>query len=190
MYKTILHTLFSLSISPVTSWAELDTEADIDNKSFLDKFLYPVIGFTTLATFLGKLFYSKGYDIEYALKSASVTFVSLFAGFFLAAFVLNEAMKFFFRRDDNIVKCRLFVGYVSCCCYMITTLLAILPELFFLKFALLYVLYIIWVGSDKFMGIGEKARIKFLILSTAIIVASPYMVEKVMLMLMPGLSIR
>lgn len=190
MYKAIIKTIFSLSISPVNCWKELANEREKDSQEFLSNFLYPLLGLTTFASFLGNLLHHKEMSIEFALKATSVTFVSLFAGFFLAAFLLNEAMKYFFGQKDDLSSSRLFVGYVSSCSYMILMAQALVPELFFLKFALLYLLYIIWIGSDHFMGIHEKHKIKFLIISTFVLAFSPYLVEKAMLILMPGLTVR
>lgn len=189
MYRSILQTILNLGISPVPFWKGLGEGGDF-KETFLSKFLYPLLGFTAVATFIGLLFRFKEYNIEYALKTATVTFVSLFAGFFLAAFLLNEVAKKFFAQPDNLPRTQQFVGYVSSLGYAIISLQALFYDLFFLKFFLLYAIYLIWVGSEHFLQIPEKKRYQFMIVATLILYLSPTFIQYLMFKLMPGLSVR
>lgn len=186
MYKNILETVLSLGISPEPAWKKLANDENGKSEEFLSKFLYPLLGLVALATFIGLLF-KKGFEIEYALKTASVTFVSLFAGFFLASFLLNEISKKFFNREDNLPQIQRFVAYVSSFSYVISIIQAIFYDLFFLRFFLLYVIYIIWIGCEKFLKIEEKERYKFMITATGVLYFSPLVIEKLMRFMMPGL---
>lgn len=59
----------------------LVSEKGEKQEEFLSRFVYPLIGFVTVAAFLGVLFTRKEFDLELALKSSIRTLVSSFGGF-------------------------------------------------------------------------------------------------------------
>lgn len=59
----------------------LVSEKKEKQEEFLSRFVYPLIGFVTVAAFLGVLFTRKEFDLELALKSSIRTLVSSFGGF-------------------------------------------------------------------------------------------------------------
>ncbi|MEG1586953.1 MAG: hypothetical protein RR346_08760 [Bacteroidales bacterium] len=188
MYKVILQTIISLGTSPIPSWkklAERDTSASAE---FLSRFFYPLLGLTTLATFAGVLWNRKGFELEYALKNASLTLMTLFSAFFLSAYLLNKVLVRFFNQPDNLPRVQHFVGYVCSFSYVIQMIMALLPALFFVKFGLLYIPYVIWVGSESFIQIEEKNRIRFMVTTSVILFVVPIFIEKILLLLMPRLS--
>ena len=80
---------------------------------FLSRFIYPLIGLVTVAAFLGVLFTRKEFDVELALKSSIKTLVASFGGFYLGAYLLNEAWQGLFKREKDMKLCQRFVGYSS-----------------------------------------------------------------------------
>lgn len=188
MYKVILQTILSLGTSPIPSWKRLAEQDTSDSSGFLGKFFYPLLGVTTLATFVGILWNRKGFELEYALKTASLTLMTLFSAFFLSAYLLNKVFVRFFKQPDNLSHVQHFVGYVASFSYVIHMIMALLPALFFVKFGLLYIPYVIWVGSENFIPIEEKDRIRFMVTTSFILFWVPILVEKVLLFLMPRLS--
>lgn len=188
MYRGILETIVSLGASPIPSWKKL-AEKDTSNvNEFLSKFFYPLLGLTTLATFVGILWNKKGFPLEDAFKSASFTFIMLFATFFLSSRILNKVYVSYFNQKDNLPHVQYFTGYVLSFSYLIQILMALLPALFFVKVGILYIPYIIWVGSQSFIPVEEKSRIRFMVATSAVLYAVPYIFEKVLLFLMPRLS--
>ena len=188
MYKSIFETIVTLGTNPVPTWKKLAQNISSEGETFLSRFVYPLIGMTTLANFIGILWNRKGFQFEYALKSSAVTFVTLFAAFFLASYILNKLFIRYFNKPDSLPLTQQFVGYTYSFSYVIQILQSLLPSLFFLKFALLYVIYVIWVGSDSFMNIPEKSRIKFMAVVSFVLFVVPILIEKIFFMLMPRLS--
>ena len=174
--------------SPIPYWKKLSEEKTDQPTQFFNSYLYPLLGLTALATFIGAVINQKENVIELALKSSAVTFVTLFTAFFLSAYLLNKILIKYFNKADNLVKSQLFVGYISSISYVITMIHVMLPELFFIKYALFYMIYIIWIGSEYYLHIDEKKRLSFLIIASILMYATPALLSKVMLMLMPKLS--
>ena len=170
MYKEIFRWVIAIISQPAKAWVLLAKKGE-KQEEFLSRFVYPLIGFVTVAAFLGVLFTRKEFDLELALKSSIRTLVSSFGGFYLGAYLMNEIWQGIFKREKalNIV-------------------LMLLPEFFFLRIFILYTFYIVWEGAGPYMGVEEKIRLKFVGFTTAIILLTPAVIEILLSMLMPGLS--
>ena len=75
MYKEIFRWVIAIISQPATAWALLAKKGE-KQEEFLSRFVYPLIGFVTVAAFLGVLFTRKEFDLELALKSSIRTLVS------------------------------------------------------------------------------------------------------------------
>ena len=187
MYKEIFQWVIAIITQPAKAW-DLLTKKDEKNDEFLSRFVYPLIGLVTVAAFLGVLFTRKEFDIELALKSSIKTLVSSFGGFYLASYFLNELWQGLFKREKDMKLCQRFVGYSSSLMFALNIILMLLPEFFFLRIFILYTLYIVWEGAGPYMQIEENIRLKFVSITTAIILITPLLIEFILVLLMPGLS--
>ena len=133
------------------------------------------------------LFTRKEFDVELALKSSIKTLVASFGGFYLGAYLLNEAWQGLFKREKDMKLCQRFVGYSSSLMFALNVVLMLLPEFFFLRIFILYTFYIVWEGAGPYMQVEEKERLKFAGITTVIILLTPAVIEFVLFMLMPGL---
>ena len=143
MYKEIFKLVVAIISQPGKAWDILTRKEEKDDE-FLSRFVYPLIGFVTVAAFLGVLFTRKEFDVELALKSSTLMFAL------------------------NIV-------------------LMLLPEFFFLRIFVLYTFYIVWEGAGPYMQVEEKIRLKFVGTATGLILLTPWLIEVILSMLMPGL---
>jgi cation transport ATPase len=188
MFKDLFHTTVSLIFNPSSAWEKLSEKRTEDNEKSLSGFVYPFIGLITIAAFLGILFTRKEFDVQIALKAAILALVSNFGGFFLASYLLNEGWHFLFRREKNIALCRNFVGYSSALLFSLQILLSLLPEFFFLRIFVLYTFYIAGEGAIPYMGVKESEQLKFAGFATVVMVATPFVLEFFLGLLMPGLK--
>ena len=188
MFNEIYKQLTGLILTPGETWEKLSRQEE-KQQTFLSHFIYPVIGLITLAAFLGVLFTRKEFDFEIALKITIRTFLSVSGGFFLGAYILNEVWKGAFKQAGNTYLCRMFVGYSSALMFVLNIVTALLPEFFFLNIVVLYTVYIIWEGTVIFMKANEKQRLKVTIITFFIVIVTPFVIEQVLRMLMPGFRI-
>jgi len=188
MFKDIFSWVIQLITQPAKAWNAL-AEKEETNEQFLSRFIYPLIGMVAIAAFLGILVTRKQFDSEIALKSAIVALVSAFGGFFLSSYILNEMGPAFLGRVKNIKLWERFVGYSSVLMYALEIVLCLLPEFFFLRFFLLYTIFIVWEGAGPFMKVDDKDRLKFVATSTAVILLMPMIIAKMMMIFMPGLHV-
>ncbi|MDR0348446.1 MAG: YIP1 family protein [Tannerella sp.] len=188
MLKDIFNRLISLIFRPSQTWIKLKARKD-DKESFLSSYLYPLIGLVALAAFLGVLLSYKEFNIEIALKATIKALVSYGGGFFLSAYILNEVWQNYFKRSENIKQCQAFVGYSSSAMFLISIILSLLPEFFFLHAAVLYTLYLIWTGVIPYMEVNKEEQFRFSVLASAVIMIPPVIIRFLLFILMPGLRL-
>ncbi|MDO5571307.1 MAG: hypothetical protein Q4F97_07555 [Bacteroidales bacterium] len=188
MIKNIIQTIFDLGISPQETWKKLSAESISSNDSFFNKFLYPLIGITSSAIFLGIIVNNGFSKIDLAIKSTAVTLVTVFLGFFLASFSLKELLSRFIERDVNVIKIQRFVGYIYALWCTLIIVQAFFPMLFFVKFVVLYFAYIVFVGAEVYMKFINRDKIIFVVVSVLCLYLSPLLLEKIFLFLMPGMA--
>ena len=120
MYKEIFRWVIAIISQPSKAWVLLAKKGE-KQEEFLSRFVYPLIGFVTVAAFLGVLFTRKEFDLELALKSSIRTLVSSFGGFYLGAYLMNEIWQGIFKREKDLKLWLRFVGYSSslmfACCF-------------------------------------------------------------------------
>lgn len=190
MFKDLFKCVIALISQPVKAWEVLSKEQSDNqenNEKFLSNYIYPLIGLVAIAAFIGVLFTRKEFDVELALKSSVKSFVSALAGFFLGAYILNELWFSIFKREKDMKLIQCFVGYSSALMFVLAIILALLPEFFFLKIFVLYTVYIVWEGAAPYMKVQDSERMKFVGISSAVILLTPSVIEIILVMLMPGL---
>ena len=174
MFKNIVSSLFALVAAPGKAWQSISSKEE-SQATFLNGYLYPIMGITALSVFVNLL--NDQFTLEKALKLMTIDFVKFFVGFYIASFLIDELLQKFFDREKNPKQVQLFVGYTL-----------FMGMFSFLRFAPLYIIYIIWEGSKYYMDINENKRLMFVVLSSLILIFSPDIIERFMFILMPGLG--
>ena len=187
--KIIFNTAIALIFKPMETWKKLSEKQKEDNELFLPDFIYPFVGLVTVASFVGILFTRKEFDVQIALKASILSLLSVLGGFFLASYLVNEVWRKMFHRENSFKQCLCFVGYASSLMFMLNILLSLLPEFFFLRFFSLYIIYIVWEGAIPYMKVTEDEQLKFVSISTAIIILTPLAIEFALGLFMPGLRL-
>ncbi|MDR2233053.1 MAG: hypothetical protein LBE56_08015 [Tannerella sp.] len=177
-----------LILKPGETWQELGKQPE-NKQIFLTQYLFPLMGAIALAAFLGVFVTTKEFDIEIALKVTIRTAIAVTGGFYLAAYLLNEARKGIFNQQKNMDLCRFFVGYASAMMYVLYIVTSLLPDFFFLKIFGLYTVYMIWEGAGSYMRMNEGTRMKFTVIASCIVILTPFVIEHALRMLMPGFRV-
>lgn len=188
MFRGILKRIVALVSQPGKAWLCLADE-ERDKERFLSRYVYPLIGMVALAAFIAVFFTRKEFDFELALKSSIKSLIAAFGGFYLAVYLLNDIWERFFKREKDLTQWMFFVGYSSSLMFAMNIVLALLPEFFFLKLFVLYTVYIVWEGAEPYMRVAEAEKMKFVVITTAMILIMPAIIELGLFLLMPGLRI-
>lgn len=185
MFKNIISNLFALVAAPGKAWQNISSKEE-SSAAFLNGYLYPIMGLTALSVFAN--LFNDQFTLERALKLMTINFVKFFVGFHIASFLIDELLQKFFEREKNTKQVQMFAGYTLSVYMLITIFLNLLMGMFsFLRFAPLYIIYVIWEGSKYYMDINENKRLLFVVLSSLILLFAPDIIERFMFILMPGL---
>ena len=111
-YKALFHIAMLLISSPAKAWEEIRLEED--RRKVFTAFVYPMIGLCGLSVFIGSLL-AKGWggpeSFQYAMTQCCAVAVSLFGGYFLAAYLINGMRVKMFMMDSDMPLTQQFAGY-------------------------------------------------------------------------------
>lgn len=176
--------------SPARAWEEI--RLDEDKRKIFVSFAYPMIGFCGLSVFIGSLL-AKGWSgpesFQYAMTQCCAVAVSLFGGYFLAAYLINGLRVRMFKMKSDILLTQQFAGYALVVVFMLQIIIGLLPDFNIIALLLqFYTVYVVWEGADKLMEVEEKYRLRFTILSSILLLACPMVIQLVFNKLMVVLN--
>ena len=165
--------------SPARAWEEIRLEED--RRKVFTAFVYPMIGLCGLSVFIGSLV-AKGWggpqSFQYAMTQCCAAAVSLFGGYFLAAYLINGLRVRMFMLDSDIPLAQQFAGYALVVVFLLRIVIGILPDFWIIALLLqFYIVYVVWEGSARLMQIAEKDRLRFTILSSILLIVCPAVIE-------------
>lgn len=165
--------------SPAKAWDEI--AAHKEDNIVLPGFVYPMIGLCAMSVFLGAFI---GRDflpevLNRALTSSCAVAVSLFIGFFLAAYLLKQLNTRWFDCEKSESEIQVFVGYSM----VVTFVLEIISGLFSIMIIYwifqIYTLFVVFEGARRLMKIPESRLTMYSIIATLIILLSPTLIETI-----------
>ena len=178
-YKELFHIALQLISSPARAWEEIRLEED--RRKVFTSFVYPMIGLCGLSVFIGSLWtvgWGGPQSFQYAMTQCCAVAVSLFGGYFLAAYLINGLRVRMLMTDSDIPLTQQFAGYALVVLFVLKIIIGILPDFRIISWLLqFYIVYVVWEGSAKMMQVEEKDRLRFTILSSILLIACPTAIE-------------
>ena len=177
-YKELFHIAMQLISSPARAWEEIGLE---DRRKVFTAFVYPMIGLCGLSVFIGSLV-TNGWggpqSFQYAMTQCCAVAVSLFGGYFLAAYLINGLCVRVFAMADDIPLVQQFAGYSLAVPFLLRIIIGVLPDFGIIALLLqFYIVYVVWEGSAVLMKVAEKDRLRFTILSSILLMLCPAVIE-------------
>lgn len=178
-YKSLFHTALLLISSPARAWEEIRLEED--RRTVFTAFVYPMIGLCGLSVFIGSLLlkgWSGPESFQYAMTQCCAVAVSLFGGYFLAAYLINALRVRLFMQDDDINLVRQFAGYAMVVPFLLQIIIGVLPDFNIIAMLLqFYIVYVVWEGSRSLMEVEEKDRLRFTVISSILLIVCPAVIQ-------------
>lgn len=175
---------------PANAWKEVLETSDT-KKTYLSDFFYPLMALSSLAAFISCFFDG---DVVFKQRLSEgiqlfiVSFAALFGGFFLSSRVLDQVFVRWFKLPSNLEKTEMLTVYAQAPVLAVSVLTQLFAELFFLKLLFLYVFAIVWEAAINYYNMPAKLQGRFTLLSGAVILLSPQLIEIVLRLLLPGLK--
>lgn len=165
--------------SPAKAWEEISIEED--RQKVYIAFVYPMIGLCALSVFIGSLL-TNGWggpqSFQIAMTDCCAVAVALFGGYFLAAYAINEMRVKMFGLASNKALAQRFAGYALVVPFLLQIVTGLLPDFRIIAWLLqFYIVYVIWEGAPILMKTEEKIRLKFTLISSALLIFCPAIIQ-------------
>lgn len=177
-YKALFKISILLISSPAKAWEEIRLE---DRRAVFTSFVYPMIGLCGLSVFIGSLL-TNGWggpqSFQIAMTQCCAVAVSLFGGYFLAAYAINQMSVKMFSMPSDAPLAQQFAGYALVITFLQNIIIGVLPDLLLISLLLqFYIVYIVWEGAGVLMMIREKSRLRFTIFSSVLLIVCPTVIQ-------------
>lgn len=182
--KYIIKYLISLITNPEQTWNYLaDEDVDEANPEYVQtNFYLPMLGVVSVFVFVINGWGSP-FNLEHAMKSAIPFIVAYFASQYLSEFLMQKTYQKFKGSEFDKDRLNVLVLYGLSYLMLVALFTTLFPQIKFLSFCSIYLVYIVWASADKFMNIPLKDKVKFTAISFFIIWMSPAIIERLMSMM-------
>jgi len=188
----LIKRVWGLLVSPSKSWDTISQETDVEKK-YLTHYFYPLIALVAFTAFLNP--FIKGYEekelkdvLFVGLRFLIVSLTSGVLGFFLTAKVLDYGFVRWFRMKSDSRRAQMLTAYASTPVLVISILTKLISDFFFMNILFFYVVVLVWEASTHFYSVEESKQGRFTTLASVAILALPLIVEKIFLLILPGLK--
>jgi len=192
MYNNLFKRVWDILVLPSKTWDKIAQNPE-DEKKYLSGYFYPLIGLAAFTAFLNP--FISGYEeldfratLPVGIQFFIVSFASGFFGFFITSKVLNYSFVRWFGIPSDHRKAEMLTAYASTPMLVVSILTRLLSDFFFMKILFFYVIVLAWEATTHFYMVEEAKRGKFTMLAGISILVIPHVVEKVFLLLLPGLK--
>ncbi len=166
-YKRLFNQIYRLLRQPRNEWQRI-VEQEKDSTNVINNFVLPMIGLCALSSLLGQLFQGEGF--EKALIAVIVSLGKNFGGIYITFFILQETTKYFGLERNKTAHLQL-IGYGFVTIFTVDIIHKLIPELIFLPFLQLYLLYTIWEASEIVIKIDDKKRVIYVLFVTLLMLS-------------------
>ncbi|NLZ95204.1 MAG: hypothetical protein GX921_05180 [Bacteroidales bacterium] len=173
MFKEIVLKIVRIITAPEDSWSKLS--ASESHQAFINRYLHPIFGVISLTSFIGGLWIIQDGNIESALKSAIINLVTVYGGYYIGSYILNEYLpRLGIAKDES--KVQQFVGYSSALMYALFIVTPFFPSFIILRLFALYTIYIVYTGYGVYIVGEEENRMHFTGVATTLILLTPVLI--------------
>lgn len=173
MLKEIVLKIIRIITVPEDSWRKLAERES--HQAFINRYLHPIFGVISLTSFIGGLWIIQDGNIESALKSAIISLVTVYGGYFISSYILNEYLpRLGISKDES--KVQQFVGYSSALMYALFIVTPFFPNFIILRLFVLYTVYIVYTGYGVYIIGKEENGIHFTGVATTLILLTPALI--------------
>ena len=177
-YKGLLQRIALLLTAPGKAWKQV---AEEDSRAVLSSFVYPMLGLCGLSVFIGTLLAGDGLSapvFQRAMTSCCAVIISLFGGYFLAAYGINLLGMKLFGQEDNQTQARQLGGYSLAVTFLLNIIVGLFPGFFILSWILqFYIVYVVWEGTRVLAGISDNRQMPYTVMASVLLIACPALID-------------
>lgn len=177
--RKLVKDVLMLVMQPAKAWLILSRKSD--KGIMLNTFLLPLMLFSGVAVFLGKIFGSGfgGESFLPALVRMVVVFFTMFLSYYLSALAIHKYSQNY--TPETAVRSDLLTGYSMVVVLLLELCLGMFPNFRIIAWiAQFYTVKIVWDGAAVMMRIHEERRLLFTMVVSVIIICMPLLIGRIM----------
>jgi hypothetical protein len=180
-YKELFRIILLLISSPARAWEEIRLESD--KQKVFSTFVYPMIGLCSLSVFVKSL-WDTGWGTPASFQTAMIkccaVAVSLFGGYFLSAFLINQLGVKQYELENDMPLMQQLGGYALVVTFLIQIVIGLFPKIYIIGWILqFYIIYVVWEGVPILTQVKENNRLTFTFITSTLLVACPIFIRTV-----------
>lgn len=188
-FKKLLNTNLLLITQPAKSWKTISQT--IDREKMFNTYLYPMIAFCCLATFLGTIF-GNGVNPESlypAIVGMGVQFFTLFVSYHLIAFLTAKLTKIYTKAEYDKATTDSLTCYSMSIMFLLSICFGLFPNFRIIFWIMqFYTVKIVWDGAAVLMRIHEDNRLAYTIIISIFIIFIPAIMDRTISVLTENLG--
>ena len=178
-FKKLVEDVLMLVMQPAKAWLFISRK--VDKSTMTNTFLLPLIAFSGIAVFIGKVFGS-GFEGSSFLPAAVrmvVVFFTMFLSYYLSALIIQKFSQSYTpataKNSDRLI------GYSMVVVLLLESCLGLFPNFRIIAWiAQFYTVKIVWDGAAVLMRINEPRRLLFTMVVSIIIIIMPLIIGRIM----------
>lgn len=177
--KKLVKDVLMLVMQPAKAW--LLVSRKVDRGAMTNTFLLPLIAFSGIAVFVGKVFGSgfEGASFFPAAVRMVVVFFAMFLSYYLSALVIHKFSQNY--TPATAKNSDLLTGYSMVIVLLLESCLGLFPNFRIIAWiAQFYTVKIVWDGAAVLMRIHEERRLLFTMVVSVIIIVMPLLMGRIM----------
>ena len=155
-------------------------------KKILQNFILPLAEILLIVAFVGT-FFSSDLNLAVAVVKSIFSYLIFIVSFGFSLLFVRFLIQHVFGVEADERNVTLMVASLMSIIFVVKFFSYILPSFFFVTLFYLYIFYLVWVMSEGVIDISEDKRNKCMVLVSFIIIAVPYIIGKLLNLLIPNL---
>ena len=158
-------------------WKEISK--DVDKRIVQIGFVYPLIGFCGISTLIGSLWSDTSGMVVFqtAMMKCGGIFISLFAGFFLATYLVQLVNKRLLNREFSEDMVQQFVGYSMVVSFLLIFVNGLFNISFLYWLLMFYTIYVVYNGAKILLGVQEDKITVYSLVVSLIVTCCPIFIS-------------
>lgn len=176
-YKELFRRIGLLISDPDKAWKEISK--DVDKRIVQIGFVYPLIGFCGISTLIGSLWSDTSGLVVFqtAMMKCGGIFISLFAGFFLATYLVQLVNKRLLNREFSEDTVQQFVGYSMVVSFLLIFVNGLFNISFLYWLLMFYTIYVVYNGAKILLGVQEDKITVYSLVVSLIVTCCPIFIS-------------
>lgn len=151
-------------------------------------YIMPMSVLAALLCFIGSLLNAGDMHFERAVIKSIFVFISLVLSFYAQYFIVKYVTGRWFVSGLPRWNFAVMTASLMTVTFAVEMVSGLLPDMFFVSFLYVYVLYLVWLLTESVVPVDEALRNKYMVLVSIIDIVIPWLLVKLLRIMIPNIA--